>query len=197
MFDSTSHLVDKLRVGDCDLEIWILYIAREAIQVLSHNHLNRVDRRLVLSNLRLEESFVFLTILWRKRIWSCNVEVVKEVGNVKHNRVARLFQSVQACFPELATHLRNTKQFYGSFPIMQRTLLTFNLLKDKTIRLGIEVRQAGARPLLIPLGIVLPQARHILRHLLQHLRLEVRGLARTHLAPGSILRALEARCRRR
>lgn len=80
---------------------------------------------------------------------------------------------------------------------MQRTLFTFNLLKDKTVRLGIEVRQAGARPFLIPLGIVLPQARHILRHLLQHLRLEVRGLAGTHLAPGSILRALEARCRRR
>lgn len=92
MFDSTSHLVDKLRVGDCDLEIWILYIAREAIQVLSHNHLNRVDRRLVLSNLRLEESFVFLAILRRKRIRSCNVEVVKEVGDMQHDRVARLLQ---------------------------------------------------------------------------------------------------------
>jgi hypothetical protein len=47
--------------------------------------------------------------LRRKRIWSCNVEVVKEVGNVKHDRVARLLQSVQASFPELATHLHNTK----------------------------------------------------------------------------------------
>lgn len=80
---------------------------------------------------------------------------------------------------------------------MQRTLLTFNLLKGKIVCLGIEVRQAWARPFLIPLGIVLPQARHILRHLLQHLRLEVRGLTRAHLALGSILRALEARCRRR
>jgi hypothetical protein len=109
MFDSTSHLINKLRVGDCDFEIWILHIAREAIQVLSHDHLNGVYRRLVLSNLRLEESFVFLTILWRKRIGSCNVEVVKEVGDMQHNRVARLLQSVQASFPELATHLRNTK----------------------------------------------------------------------------------------
>ena len=79
---------------------------------------------------------------------------------------------------------------------MQRTLLAFNLLKDKPICPRIEARQAGASPLLIPFRIVLPQARHILRHLLQHLGLEVRGLARAHLASGSILRALEACCGR-
>jgi hypothetical protein len=78
---------------------------------------------------------------------------------------------------------------------MQRTLLTLNLLKDKPIRLGIEVCQAGASPFLVPLGIVLPQASHILCHLLQHLSLEVRRLARAHLPLGSILRALEACCR--
>ena len=75
---------------------------------------------------------------------------------------------------------------------MQRTLLAFNLLKDKPICPRIEARQAGASPLLISFRIVLPQARHILRHLLQDLRLEVRGLARAHLPLGSILRALEA-----
>jgi hypothetical protein len=139
MLNCTSNLVDKLWIGDCDLEVWILHITRKPVQVLSHDHLNGVYSRLMLSNLRFEECFVLLAILGRKRVWSCNVEVMKEVGNMQHNRVARLIESAHASFTELDTYLRHTKQFHGSLPIMQRALFTLNLLKYKTVRLRIEV----------------------------------------------------------
>jgi hypothetical protein len=90
IFDCASDFVDEFRISDCDLEVWILHISREPIQVLSHNHLNGMYSRLMLSNLRFQECLVLFAILGCKRIRGCNVKVVKEIGNVKHNRVARL-----------------------------------------------------------------------------------------------------------
>ena len=94
----TSHFIDKLRICDRDLEVWILDIAREAIQVLSHQHLHGVYSRLMLSNLRFQEHLVFVAILGRERVRGSNVEVVKEVGDMQHNRVAGLLQSVHSHF---------------------------------------------------------------------------------------------------
>lgn len=80
---------------------------------------------------------------------------------------------------------------------MQRTLFALNLLKAEAVCLCIEVCEARPCPFLVLLRIVLPQARHILRHLLQHLGFEVTGLTRAHLSLGAILRALESCCGRR
>jgi len=80
---------------------------------------------------------------------------------------------------------------------MQRTLVALNLLKAEAVRLRVEGREARSCPFLILLRIVLPQARHILRHLFQHLGFEVTGLTRAHLSLGAILGALESCCGRR
>jgi hypothetical protein len=52
VFDCTSHLVDELWVADGDFEVWVLLIARESVQVLSHDHLHGMYSWLMLSNLR-------------------------------------------------------------------------------------------------------------------------------------------------
>ena len=54
----------------------------------------------MLSNLRFQERLVLITILWGKRVGSGNIEVVKEVGDMKHNGMASLLQSVQPYFSE-------------------------------------------------------------------------------------------------
>lgn len=97
MLDCASHLVDEFGVGHGDFEVWILLIARETVQILSHDHLHGMYSRLVLGNLRFQEDLVSFAIMWSKRIGSCNIKVVEEVGDVKHDRMAGLRGSQSVC----------------------------------------------------------------------------------------------------
>ena len=67
-------------------------VSLKAIEVLSHNHLNRVYSRLVLSKMGFQEGFEALTIIRRKGYWSGDIKVVEKVCYMEENRVTSLIQ---------------------------------------------------------------------------------------------------------
>jgi hypothetical protein len=78
---------------------------------------------------------------------------------------------------------------------VQCTFLNLNLLKCQGICVRVEIVQTRSVPLLIFLGIILPQAGDILGHLLEHFRFKMTlGLRRAQLrseAIGAGLRGME------
>jgi hypothetical protein len=47
---------------------------------------------LVLAYLGIEVDFETFAVMGTKRDWSSDIEIVKEIGNMKHNRVTRLYR---------------------------------------------------------------------------------------------------------
>lgn len=80
--DGRPELVDKFGVGDGDFEKSGLLITLEAVQILAHDYLDRVDGRLVLGEVSLEVSFVGLAIARSEGGGRSYVEIVHEIGNV-------------------------------------------------------------------------------------------------------------------
>lgn len=60
--DGGPQLVDILGVCDSDLEVGTLHIALETVQVLTKDHLYRVDGRLMLGKMRFEVGLERLTV---------------------------------------------------------------------------------------------------------------------------------------
>jgi hypothetical protein len=68
----------------------VLFISLKAENVLSHDHLHRVDSGRVLSKLSLEIGFEALTIGLSKVYGRGYVEVMQEIGDVEENGMAGL-----------------------------------------------------------------------------------------------------------
>lgn len=93
-FNCRAQLVDEFGICHCDLEVRALLISLEAKKVLSEDHLDRLDCGLMLSYLSLEEGLVTLQVGALEVDRGGDVDVVEEVRNMEHDRVARLSMSV-------------------------------------------------------------------------------------------------------
>ena len=78
------------RIRDCDLQIRTLLIALETEQVLPHDYLDRIYDGLVLRQLSFQVGFEAVNVGLYEIDWSCNVEVVEEVGDMEKYRVTGL-----------------------------------------------------------------------------------------------------------
>ncbi len=79
----------------------MLLITGESIEILPHDHLNRMNGGLMLSDLGLEICSEWFTVFPFESNRRTNVEIMKEVGDMKHNRVTSLPQSVHVYYLEL------------------------------------------------------------------------------------------------
>lgn len=90
VLEFTSDLVYELRIRHCDLYVWILLISLESVQVLSHNQLDGMYRGLMLGNLSFEVGLESIAVMGREGYRGSNIQVMKEIRDVKHHRVASL-----------------------------------------------------------------------------------------------------------
>ena len=72
-FDGRPELVDKLVIGDGDLEVWTLLIALEAKDVFTHDHLHGMNGRLMLRELPLEKCSVGSTVIFGEGHRRCDI----------------------------------------------------------------------------------------------------------------------------
>lgn len=70
---TTSDLVYVFGVCDCNLYVWVLLIALETVQVLSHNQSDGVYDRLMHGNRCLEVYLEAFTVVWSEGYWRRNV----------------------------------------------------------------------------------------------------------------------------
>ena len=91
--DRGPQFVNIFWIRDCDLQIRTLLIALEAEQVLPHRHLDGLYNRLVLRQLSFQVAFEAIDVGLYEVDWSCDIEVVKKVGDMEKYRVAGLPQA--------------------------------------------------------------------------------------------------------
>lgn len=125
-----------------------------------------MNGRLMLSHLclqiRLEGGAILRLEIDRGR----NIEVVLEIGDMQHYRVAGFI---------------DTKELDCSPSAVQCSLFGLNRLETKTVSLGLEVDDRRSLPCLIFFCVVLFPVRQVLAQLLENLRLKgTLGLARVH-----------------
>lgn len=84
------QFVNILWIRDCDLQIRTLLIALEAEQILPHRHLDRMYYWLVLRQLSFQVGFEAVDACLYEIYWSCDVEVMEEVGDMEKYRVTGL-----------------------------------------------------------------------------------------------------------
>ena len=72
-------------------------VSLKSVQVLSHDHLHHMYRRLVLANLGIEVCFETFAVMGSERYGRSDIEIMEKVGNMKHYRVAGLQRGQSAC----------------------------------------------------------------------------------------------------
>lgn len=85
-----SDLVDEFGIGHANFQERILCVVLKAVDVLAHQHGHVIDDRLMLGNLHFEVPFEWNDIFGSESNRSSDVDVVLEVSDVKHDRVALL-----------------------------------------------------------------------------------------------------------
>jgi hypothetical protein len=81
-FDSRPYLWYIFRIGDRDLEIWVLLVASKAVQILSQYHLYGVDGRGVLTKNCVQVSFEAIAVLGCEGDRCFDIKIMKKVGNM-------------------------------------------------------------------------------------------------------------------
>jgi hypothetical protein len=90
IFDCRTNLTDELWVQNGDFQVRVLLVSLESIQIFSHDHLYQVYGGLMLAYLFIEEDLETFAVMRTEGDGRRDIEVVKEVSNMKQNRVARL-----------------------------------------------------------------------------------------------------------